>query len=292
MGGVRAGLAAVLLVLACLVAPLGALSTWAKYEIGDPDNYVATMAPLAAEPAVRETIADAVTGEITKQIDVGPLQETVETFLREAVLSFTGTAAFRTAWNTANRAAHDAVQEALNNGSDGSVTIDLAPITEQIKSQLIEDGVPFAHRIPIEHIEVTILNAQDLGTLRKGFHMLQVAGFWLPIGALLCAVAGIALAVRRRRALTATALGLALSAVALGLVLAVGRSLTLDDLPPDLSRPAVAAVYDALTASLRTTAWLIFAVGLAVAVVSWASGRFGRRRRGVTGRSGRSGAPR
>ncbi|NBE57101.1 hypothetical protein, partial [Streptomyces boluensis] len=274
-GRVRAGLSAVLLVLACLITPLGALSTWAKYEIGDADNYVATMAPLASEPAVRETVADAATGEIMKQIDVGPLQDTVEAFLHEAILSFTDTAAFRTAWDAANRAAHDAVQDSLNNGGDSSVAIDLAPITEQIKTQLIEDGVPFAHSIPITHTEVTVLDAQDLGTARKGFHMLQVAGIWLPLGALVCAVVGIALAVRRRRAVMATGLGLALSAAALAVALAVGRSLTLDDLPRDLSRPAVAAVYDALTSTLRTTAWVIVAVGLAVALVAWAGGRFG-----------------
>ncbi|MFC7305822.1 hypothetical protein ACFQVC_16540 [Streptomyces monticola] len=268
-------MSAALLVLACLLTPLGALSTWAKYEIGDTDNYVATMAPLASDPAVQGAVADAVTKEIMKQIDVGPLQGTVETFVNDAVQSFTETKAFKTAWEAANRAAHDAVQEALNNGDSDTVTIDLAPITEQVKQQLTDDGVPFGRRIPVEHTEVTVMNAQDLGNLRKGFHMLQVAGIWLPVAAALCAVAGIALAVRRRRAVTATALGMAAGAAALGAALAIGRSLTLDDLPPDVSRPAVAAVYDALTSSLRTAAWVILAVGLLVALAAWAGGRFG-----------------
>jgi len=272
---VRAVLSVVLLVLACLLTPLGALSTWAKYEIGDADNYVATMAPLASDPAVQENVAASVSGEMVKYIDVGPLQGAVETFLEEAVVSFTDTVAFRIAWNSANRAAHDAVQDALNSGGTGAVTLDLAPIIEQVKKQLVADEVPFAGSIPIERTEVTILDAHDLGTLRKGFHMLQVAGIWLPVAAVLCAAAGLALAVRRRRAVIATALGIALSAAMLGAALAIGRSLTLDDLPGDLSRPAVAAVYDALTASLRTAAWVILAGGLVVAVVVWLGRRLG-----------------
>ncbi|MDI3384725.1 hypothetical protein QIS99_00595 [Streptomyces sp. B-S-A8] len=281
-GRVRAGLSVVLLVLACLLTPLGAMSTWAKYEIGDSDNYVATMAPLASDPDVQQNVADAISTEIMRHIDVGPLQSAVEPFLQDAVLSFAETGTFRTAWNAANRAAHDAVQDALNEGGDRAVTLDLAPIIEQARNQLVEEGVPFARNIPVEHTEITIL--ENLGTLGKGFHMLQVAGIWLPIAAVLCAAAGIALAVRRRRAVVATALGLALSAGLLAVAVAVGRSLTLDDLPPDLSRPAVAAVYDALTESLRTASWIILALAVLVAVAGWVSGRLGWGRGRRTGR--------
>ncbi|MGW6272868.1 hypothetical protein [Streptomyces sp. NPDC055060] len=261
---------AVLLVLAVLLVPLGALSTWAKYEIEDPDRYVATMAPLAADPDVRDAVADAVTDAVIKEIDVGPLQGTVESFLRDAVLSFTKTKAFEAAWTSANRAAHDAVQDALNGRTDGgAVTIDLAPITEQVKRQLAADGVPFADSIPVTHTEVTLMESSDLGPFGKGFHMLQVAGLWLPVAAVLLAVAGILLAVRRRRAVIRTALGAALAGAALGVAVLVGRGLTLDDLPKDVSRPAAEAVYDALTSSLSVAAWVILGVSLCVALAAW-----------------------
>ncbi|MGH4035105.1 hypothetical protein ACQB60_40005 [Actinomycetota bacterium Odt1-20B] len=275
----RSALSAVLLVLACLLVPLGALSTWAKLEIEDTDRYVATMAPLASDSDVQGAVADAVTDSVMKDIDVGPLQGTVETFVREAVQSFTETAAFQTAWNAANRAAHDAVQDALNNESDSEVTIDLAPITEQVKKQLVEDGTPFAQRIPVQHTQVTVMKSQDLGELRKGFHMLQVAGLWLPAAAVVLGVGGILLAVHRRRAVTATALGAALGAGALAIALAVGRGTTLDDLPPDVSKAAAGAVYDALTDSLRTASWVLIGVGLAVALGNWLWGRLATTRR-------------
>ncbi|MCI3931912.1 hypothetical protein [Streptomyces sp. AN091965] len=265
----RAALCAVLLVLACLLVPLGAVSTWAAYEIHDTDRYVATMAPLSFDPAVRAAVADAVTDSVVKEIDAGPLQSTVESFVRDAVGSFTGTAAFRTAWNAANRAAHAAVEQALEHDSDGEVSIDLAPITEQVKRRLAEEGVPFADRIPVRHTEVTVMKAQDLSDYRKVFRMLQAAGLWLPVAAAVFAVGGILLAVRRRRAVIATALGTAAGAAVLAAAVAVGRALTLDDLPPDVSRAAAGAVYDALTESLRVTAWVLLGLGLLVAAGVW-----------------------
>lgn len=86
----------------------------------------------------------------------------------------------------------------------------------------------------------------------------------------------ITVAVRRRRAVVATGLGLAAGAVLLWAAVALGRRLTLDDLPADIDRGAAEAVYDALTAFLRTTAWLVLAVGLAAALAAWLMGRIRR----------------
>ncbi|MEU6481676.1 hypothetical protein ABZ858_33325 [Streptomyces sp. NPDC047017] len=272
----RSGLSAVLITLSCLLVPFGALSAWAAYGLADTGRYVTTMAPLAADPDVRDAIADTVGNGIVHQIgqemDARVVRGTVAPFVHDAVRSFTQTAAFRTAWDEGNRVAHDAVLSALRDDReqrDRPVTVDLAPVTAQVKARLAQDHVPLASRIPVEHTEVALLPAQDLGRLRKGFHVLEVAGFWLPVSAIAFAAAGIALAARRRRALTATALGTALGGALLALALAVGRTLTLSDLPAEVSQPAAGAVYDALTATLRTTSWLLVALGLTVAALTW-----------------------
>ncbi|MYR62302.1 hypothetical protein GTY54_40925, partial [Streptomyces sp. SID625] len=56
----RSGLSAVLITLSCLLVPFGALSAWAAYGLADTGRYVTTMAPLAADPDVRDAIADTV----------------------------------------------------------------------------------------------------------------------------------------------------------------------------------------------------------------------------------------
>ncbi|MFG2523093.1 hypothetical protein [Streptomyces sp. NPDC048527] len=273
----RRALSAALLALACLLVPLGTLSVWAKYEVGDSDRYVATMAPLASEPAVRDAVADAVANGIMTQLDTGPLQSSVDAFVQDAVESFTGTDAFQKAWNTANRAAHDAVQRAVDDGTDGPVTIDLAPVTGQVKQQLSDNGVPFTDRIPVTHTTIIVLSSRDLDRLRQSLPLLQRAGPWPPFAALTFAAAGLALARRPRPALAATALGVALAAAALLVALSAGRSFTLDNLPSDVDRSAAGAAYDALSSSMRTASWWTAGAALAVAVGAWPWERLSRR---------------
>ncbi|WP_405880911.1 hypothetical protein OG762_21400 [Streptomyces sp. NBC_01136] len=277
---VRGALSAVLILLACLLAPLGALSTWAMYGIGDSGRYEAAMEPLAADTDVREAIAGAVTEGILREVHVrAPLQGQVHHFVRDAARSFTRTPAFRTAWQAANRAAHDAVMRALRSDRDGAVTIDLAPVTEQVNRRLAYDHMPLANRIPVAHTEITVLPSEDLAELRKGFPVLEVAGFWLPVAAAVLAVAGILVAVCRRRAVLATGLGTATGAALLGAAVALGRRLTLADLPPDVSPTAVGAVYDALTGTLRLVSWALLALGVTVALIALLTTAYARRRR-------------
>ncbi|MGW3498194.1 hypothetical protein [Streptomyces sp. NPDC001020] len=277
---VRSVLSAVLVGLACLLVPLGVLAVWAKYGIEDGARYSATTDPLASDSEVRDAVATAVTDGIMREVHVGqPLQGSVHAFVHEAVRSFTDTEAFRSAWDTANLTAHDAVIRALREDSESPVTIDLAPATERLKRQLTDEHVPFASRIPVAHTEITLLQAEDLTKLRKGFHVLEVTGFWVPAATVGFALSGILVAVCRRRAVLATGLGTALGAGLLVLAIAVGRHMTLQDLPAGVSQPAAGAVYDALTDSLRTVSWLLLALGLTVALTAWLTGVFLRRRR-------------
>ncbi|WP_053750947.1 hypothetical protein [Streptomyces sp. MMG1533] len=268
----RNALSAVLIALACLLVPFGALAAWVAYGLADTNRYVTTLAPLAADPDVCDAIADTVGSGIVQEAGVGGQ---MRPFVRDAVRSFTRTEAFRTAWDAGNRAVHDAVLSALRGGGEGAVTVDLAPVAAEVKDRLTADHVPLAYRIPVRHTEVPVLPAEDLTRLRKGFHVLDVAGFWLPVTAAVLAVAGIAVAACRRRAVTATALGTALGGALLGLAVAVGRRLTLADLPDPAHQPAAGAIYDALTATLRTVSWLLVAVGVTVALTCWLIGRYG-----------------
>ncbi|KJY39085.1 MULTISPECIES: hypothetical protein [Streptomyces] len=272
----RTYLSAALIVLVALLVPASAIAYWADRQLGDADGYTAAMSPLATNPAVQGVVVAQAGRALSGQIDAGPFQGGVDALLGEALRSFAGTPAYRTAWDAANRAAHTAFLEALTSGHGDAVTIDLAPVIARVKGELVADGVPFADRIPETHLSVEVMEYDNLGALRKGFRMLQIAGVWLPVLTLLLAVASVAVAVRRRRAVLATGLGIAAGAVLLGIAVAVCRRLTLDDLPADIDRAAAGAVYDALTAFLRTTAWVVLSVGLATALTAWLMGRLRR----------------
>nr|WSW68195.1 hypothetical protein OG461_19430 [Streptomyces sp. NBC_00995] len=279
---ISAALSVALLVLLAVLVPLSALSAWVDLEIDDTDRYVAAVAPLASDPDVQNTVADLITDEAMKQIDVGPLQDTVRDFLHEAVRSFTTTDAFQAAWNAANRTAHEAVTAALDGDSGESVTIDLAPVTEKVKQNLVDNGVPFADQIPVQHTDIRIISADRADQMRQSFRWLRAAGIWPAVGTLVLALLAVALAWVRggpgrrgaaRAALAATAVagaGFALGALVLRGAIALARDRVLAEVPGS-DTDGAAAVYDALTASLRTTVWIVFGTGLAVAVCAVAA---------------------
>lgn len=281
----RAWLAALLVVLACLCVPAGALSIWAKYEIGDTGSFVSTVSPLAANKDVREAVADAVTDGVMDQIDLGPLNGQARDFVHDAAVSFTGSDAFRDAWDAATRGAHSAVEDALSDEeSGGDITVDLGPVTEQVKKQLVDSHVPYADRIPVTDTDITFVESRELGTAREVFHGFQVAGVWPAVGAFVLAAAGIGLAHRRLRALALTALGFALAGAVLRIAVLVARALTMERLPSDISRPAAGAGFDALTHALTTASWWLVGIGGVIAV-GMGAGSLVRGRRAGSGQA-------
>ncbi|MFF5898114.1 hypothetical protein ACFY8O_19565 [Streptomyces argenteolus] len=268
-----AALSAVLLVLLAVLVPVSALSAWVDLELDDTDRYLATVSPLASDEDVRETVATLVTAEAMRNIDVGPLQDTVEEFLHEAALSFTGTETFRRAWDSANRAAHQEVTAALR-GEDGqAVTIDLEPVIKEVRQELTEKGVPFADLIPVQGTSITVLSADRADELRSSFGWLRHCSVWPAVGTAVLLVLVLGLALVRgglRAGLLAAAVagcGLVLGAALLRIAVAVGRDRVLDEVP-GTDRGAAAAVYDALTASLRTTVWVVLLAGAVLAVAA------------------------
>ncbi|MEU3253109.1 hypothetical protein [Streptomyces sp. NPDC006997] len=263
----RNALSAVLITVSCLLAPFGTLAAWAAYGLADTGRYVRAMAPLAGDPAVRAAVAETVGDGIERRVDLGPTAP----YVRAAVRSFTRTDAYRAGWDAANRATHAAVLDAVRDRAGGGrpVTVDLAPVAARVRRQLAHDGLPLADRVPVPRTRVAVLPARDVERLRKGYDVLEVAAVWLPSAAVALALAGIALATCRRRAVTATGLGTALGGALLGVAVAVGRHLTVAGIADDLHRPAAGAVYDALTATLRTTSWLLLALGLTAALTAW-----------------------
>ncbi|MFE9722208.1 hypothetical protein ACFYQ5_01010 [Streptomyces sp. NPDC005794] len=279
-----AALSAVLFVLLAVLVPLSALSAWADLELDDTDRYLAAVSPLASDADVRGTVATLVTDETMKNIDVGPLQETVGQFLHETALSFTTTEAFQRAWDSANRAAHHAVTASLHGDDGQAVTIDLAPVIEAVKKELVGSGVPFADRIPVEETSITVLSADRADELRSSFRWLRYCGVRPAVATVVLLVLVLGLAVVRgglRAGLTAAAVtggGLVLGAVLLRIAVAAGRDRVLDHVP-GTDRGGAAAVYAALTASLLTTVWAVLIAG-AVLVVGGVAGRVVVARRG------------
>ncbi|MFJ9441868.1 hypothetical protein ACIRRH_08340 [Kitasatospora sp. NPDC101235] len=299
---VRAFFSALLIVLACVLTPLGALALWARSEISDTDRYLATMAPLAKDPRVKAAVADRVTAEIMKKLPLESLLDGVAPADRpklDALLGGIGQAldsglggfvhteverlvdsdAFTTLWTDVNRQAHAAVEKMVTGQGGGAVEVhndtvllDLAPVIARVKSALVDRGLPLASRIPEIHTSYPLVQSDALPEVRTTLRVLDLAGFWVPVLAGACALGGVLLATRRRRAVVAAALGMAGGALLLGIGLSVFRAVYLDRLPADVDQGAAQAVYDTLVRYLRSAVRVVVTLGLLVALGAWVTG--------------------
>ncbi|MFG3192206.1 hypothetical protein [Streptomyces omiyaensis] len=298
----RSFLSALLVVIGCVLVPLGLVAAWTSDIVGDTDRYVQTVTPLASDPDVQAAVANRVTGAVMEHIDLpallegvapeerplaekalgklgGSLEGALSSFVHDRAQDVVASPAFETIWTDANRAIHTSLDRALTGDEDGavkietdSVTIDLAPVIERVKQRLVDSGLTVAANIPEVHTDFTVLRSDDIGKAKTGFALLQALGVWLPVIAVLCVAGGVLLAVHRRRALVAGALGFAVAALVLGIALTVFRTVYLNALPASVSPAAAGSVYDTLVRFLRTSVRVAAVLGVLIALAAWLSG--------------------
>ncbi|MFD7295319.1 hypothetical protein ACFV9W_18715 [Streptomyces sp. NPDC059897] len=300
----RSFLAVVLIVIGCVLAPLGIVASWAADQVGDTDRYVDTIGPLASDPDIQKAVANRATNAVMQRIDLesllsdvptgdrplvekslgklgDSLEDAVRSFVQDKAEGVVASDAFENIWKQTNRTAHGALDKALTGSGGGSVkleggdtvTLDLGPVVEQVKQRLVDSGLTVAAKIPEVHTDFTLVTNDNIGKAKTYMRLLQVMGNWLPVLALVLVAAGVLVSVRRRRSLVAAALAVAVSCGLLGIGLRVFRVIYLDRLPANVSQDAAAAVYDTMTHFLFTMVRMVVALGVVVALGAWLTGR-------------------
>lgn len=140
----------ILVVVTVLVFTITVPAAWGNRTILDTDRYVATVAPLAEDPAVQASIAEKVTDQVFSALDVqgklsgvlpenlailaAPMTNAVKGFVEEQVLKVVQSDAFAKFWVEANRFVHTQVLAILDGGTEtvstaeGKVILNLVPL--------------------------------------------------------------------------------------------------------------------------------------------------------------------
>jgi hypothetical protein len=305
----RTIVATLLIVLACLLAPLSVVAVWARNQVTNTDRYVATVAPLAEDPAIQNAIADQITAQVFTYIDVRgltnevvdalaarglpprladqlqaltvPIASGVEGFTRTQVGKVVQSQAFADAWVQANRVAHDELVKALTGEGGGAITVEdnrvsvnMAPFIQTVKQQLTAAGFTLAARIPEVNASFTVFQSDSITRARSAFNLLNTLGVWLPVIVLILIVLGVYVARDHRRALVGAGLGVALGMLVLALGLAIFRSIYLNGVPADvLPHDAAAVLYDTIVRFLRAGLRTVLVLGLVVAAGAFLTGQ-------------------
>ncbi|GAB19927.1 hypothetical protein GOEFS_096_01040 [Gordonia effusa NBRC 100432] len=237
-----------------------AVSTrFVRSQLLDSEHYVATVAPLASDPAVQGQIADSVTDAIVGRLDLNALVANTlselseitpaqrpradaalaklapllagqaETFIRSTVNQFVASGQFADLWAAANRAAHQSLvaavtgqgqREAVRIGDDGTVAIGLGPIIDAVKVRLAQRGFGFADQIPAINKEFVVFSSPQLARTQSLVRTLDKVATILPWLVLAAAAGAIAVSGTGRRWRTVSLVGLAV--VIAMLLLALG----------------------------------------------------------------------
>jgi hypothetical protein len=305
----RTVVATLLIVVACVLAPLSVVAIWTRNQVTNTDRYVATVSPLASDPAIQNAIADQITAQVFTYIDIRglttqaldalssrglspqvtrqleafsvPIANGVQSFTRDQVGKVVASDAFTNAWIQANRTAHAELVKALTGEGGGAVTVEndtvsvnLAAFVQTVKAQLVASGFTLAERIPEVNASFVLFQSKDITRVRSGFNLLNTLGVWLPIIMLILLVLGVYVAKDHRRALVGAAVGVAVSMVVLALALAIFRSIYLDAVPANLlPHDAAAVLYDTIVRFLRLGLRTILVLALVVAAGAFLSGR-------------------
>ena len=168
-----------LVVLTAVLAFATVPALYLRSEVIDTDRYVATVAPLASDPAIQAEIADKVTQQITDAVDfetitrdalnelsktaprvaavitgLAPMiAEQTKTLIHTAVAKFVATPQFQDLWIQVNRVAHQGLVNLATGSTGGAVSIDqngtvsisTKEIIARVKTLLVQQGV--GHRL-------------------------------------------------------------------------------------------------------------------------------------------------
>jgi len=307
----RTPVAALLITLGCILAPLSVLGVWTANQVSDTSRYVENVTPLIKDPAIQNALTNKLTNEIVTKIDVkgltdqaaadltqkgftrvggllqgvaGPLASGVRGFVHSRIHKIVTGPRMANAWVQVNRTASQALVAVLSgrggkNGavgvSNGQVTLDLAPLETVAKQDLVAHGLTVAAKIPIVHTKFALFSSKNLTKAQSAYRLINDLKIVLPIVTLLLLGLGVLAARGHRRALVGAGLGFAASMLILGAGLAVARAIYLGSVPATASAGAAAAAFDILVRFIKTALRTLLVVGLVVAVGAFFTGPSG-----------------
>ncbi|PJI94277.1 hypothetical protein [Luteimicrobium subarcticum] len=306
---VRWTAAVVIIALAALLSIGAVAARYVKGQLLDTDHYVATVAPLASDPAIQAAVAGRVSTAIEDQLDLESLTTQALTaitdnaprvpealvglapviasqangFIEKRVDDFVQSPAFQNLWVEANRAAHKNLSSVLTGGdgaaltanADGQVTLQLAPIIDAVKERLSAQGLNFVDKLPQVDATFVVFSSPDIAALQRWVNFFDHAATWLIWIAVALAAAGVLVAPRgsRRRAAVIAGVFVTVAMLLLALGIAVGRTVYLGALSDVVIHPTAAeALFDTIVQPLRVALRVVLVVALVVAIAAFLVG--------------------
>ena len=303
---VRSIAAVIILILAIVTTPVASVGSWAQRTIADSETYIATIGPLIHDPAVQDSIANAITDAVTAQVNTqdtvasfldkllpgstigqglaGPIAAGVNSLIGELVHKFVASPQFAEAWIALNKVAQKGLVAILE-GQDGGpvslqgdeVILDISSSLTALQTYLVDKGVPLVGNftIPETSAQVVLLRAPGLAQIQTIYAFANPLLAWLPL--IVGALFAISMALARRRAAFVIAAGICTIgwSVALFAAIDAGQRVFTNQLEGTVFGPASNVFYTALLKYLVAGVQALLTVGIVGVVLGFLGSNIG-----------------
>jgi hypothetical protein len=303
-------LAAALIVIASILAPVAVVSTWAQRELTSTEYFVNTFAPLAKQPALQDLVVTQTVGAVEANLDIdgitsdlftgieglglgprastalnalqAPLVAGIGSLITSTVTSFVRSDAFADIWRQALTTTHEQLLATLNGdknaavaiGPNGQIGLQLGPIIDAVKDRLVHQGFGFAKSIPTIHKTIVIAQSSAVSLYVGLYNLVVAVGSWLSWVVLILLAAGVLVARRRVTALIWASVALAASMVLVSIGISMGKTVfqlsVSDAIPPD----AAGVIYSGILGFVQSIAVAVAVLAVTVLVVAAVAGPF------------------
>jgi hypothetical protein len=305
-------IAALILILATILAPFAAGALWAERTITEPDTFTETLAPLADEPVVRQTVATEVSTALVEAIDAqariekalgelqGPLAQLrpddaviasaiasgINGAIESGVQQYTQSDRFGDLWLLVAQelqkgfmalVERDPAQAAVAL-QDGQLVLDTKIAVEKVQALLVERGVPFADKLEVPGRDVVLADTPNLQLAADSLRIFLPVASWLWIVVLLMFLVGALLWRPRARGVIWAGLGLALAGGVTYVALGLGQAALVSQAPSGYAA-LLEAVAGTMLRFLVTMLLVMVTLGIALMLGGWLAGgtRSGRK---------------
>ncbi|MHA3722547.1 hypothetical protein ACXR2T_01580 [Leucobacter sp. HY1910] len=309
----RGLLSTVLIIVGALLSPVAVVSTWAHHQLTDTAYFVETFAPLAEDRAVQNFVAAEAVAAIEAHVDIdqiadqlfdglddlglepraqaaltllkAPAVSGVKGLLDSTVHDFVASDAFATIWREALQITHTQLVNTATGREGAAITVargqqlqlELKPVIEAVKTQLVAQGFPLADSIPAVSGSIVIAEDASIGVYLAIYQTVVAVGIWLPWVTLIVLAVGVLVARRRAFALAGASGAVLLSMVLVGSGINIGTNVfalvTASTIPHDAAIALYGGALKFVTSmivSLGTLAAALLVVTLLAGPWSWA----------------------
>lgn len=270
-----------LIVLGLVLLAVGNVTFWLRGTVLSTNRWVAAIGPLTQNETVANAVSVYVVEGLFDLVQVeqateellppdygflsGPLVLVLEDLAQEAATSLVQSDGFNTVWVGLNRTAHRAIMAVLRGNGDllylrgGQLTVDLGDAFEFVADAFNLGSV---ERLQNVQTRFVLLESRQVALVQQALTLIDGAGMWIPLLALVFLFLAWLISLWRRRTVTWIGIGVAIAMLLSLAAIVLARPAVLVSISDPFVRLLASEIWGVVVRGLYIQTILVLVIGL------------------------------